>query len=344
VNAFYQSLPAAVLWNAYGPTETTVQSTFAVCAAGESAVTIGKPIANTRVYVLGHQLEPVPMGVGGELYIGGAGVARGYLGRPDLTAERFMADPFAATPGARMYRTGDLVQWRANGDLEFLGRVDDQVKIRGFRIELGEIEATLEESPEVERAVVVARQDDTGEKRLAAYLVAPALQSLGPAKLREHFKGRLLDHMMPSHFIFLDRLPLTPSGKVDRRALPRPEAPTRNLYVAPRTALEQSLARVWQEALAVERVGLDDNFFDLGGHSLLLARVRFILRERLARDIAIVEFFTYPTVRALAQRLEEAEEKAVSISDSQERAARQKAEMHRRQSARQRKSEKETVQ
>jgi len=332
-----------MLWNAYGPTETTVQSTYAICAKEDTAVTIGAPVANTRVYVLDRWLNPLPVGVAGELYIGGAGLARGYLKRPELTAERFIADPFSPQSGSRMYRTGDLVRWRINGSLEFLGRTDDQVKVRGFRIELGEIESALHQCPEVGQAVVVARQDDSGEKRLAAYIVS---RELPPDldQLRNYLKVSLPDYMTPSHFIFLDRLPLTPAGKVDRLALPKPEAVSRNVFVAPRTDLEQSLAKVWQETLAVPRVGLDDNLFDLGGHSLMIARIHFILREKLKRDIAIVDFFTYPTVRALAQRLEETEEKPINISDSQERAARQKANMlRRRQSAGERKHEKETV-
>ncbi len=343
VKAFYQSLPAAMLWNAYGPTETTVQSTYAICGKEETSVTIGAPVANTHVYVLDRWLNPLPIGVAGELYIGGAGLARGYLKRPELTAERFIADPFSAQSGSRMYRTGDLVRWRVDGNLEFLGRTDDQVKVRGFRIELGEIESALHQCPEVEQAVVIAREDDSGEKRLAAYIVSRK-QPPDLDKLRNDLKGSLPDHMMPSHFIFLDRLPLTTVGKVDRLALPKPNAVSRNLFVAPRTELEQSLANIWQAALAVPRVGLDDNFFDLGGHSLLIARVHFILREKFKREIAIVDFFTYPTVRALAQRLEETEEKPIDISDSQERAARQKANMlRRRQSAGARQHEKETV-
>jgi len=343
VKAFYQALPAATLWNAYGPTETTVQSTYAICAEGDTSVTIGKPVANTRVYVLDRWLNPLPPGVVGELYIGGAGLARGYLQRPQLTAERFIADPFSARPGSRMYRTGDLVRWRADGNLEFLGRADEQVKVRGFRIELGEVESALHQHPVIEHAVVVAREDDSGEKRLAAYIVSRERQPLEVDALREYLKGNLPDHMAPSYFVFLDSLPLTTAGKVDRQALPRPQAVSRNLYVAPRTGLEQSLARIWQEALAADHVGLDDNFFDLGGHSLLVARVRFALREELGRDVALVDFFTYPTVRTLAQRLEDtAEKKHAVVAESQQRASRQRANMLRhRQIAQNARGEKE---
>jgi len=271
-------------------------------------------------------MHVVPVGVAGQLYVAGAGLARGYLDRPGLTAESFIPDPFGTSAGERLYRTGDLVKWGVDGDLEFLGRADHQVKIRGFRIELGEIEAVLQQHAEVEHAVVASREDGSGEKRLTAYVVARGRQEESARTLREYLKGKLPEHMSPAYYVFLDRLPLTENGKVNRKALPNPQQTAAAVYVAPRTAIQQLIAKIWQEALAVERVGLDDNFFDLGGHSLLLARVRFTLREKLGRDIALVDFFTYPTVRTLAQRLEEAaEKKPVSVSDSQLRAARQKA-------------------
>ena len=242
-----------------------------------------------------------------------------------------------------MYRTGDLVKWSADGNLEFLGRADHQVKVRGFRIELGEIEAVLQQHAEVEHAVVLAREDGSGEKRLTAYVVARGRQEESARTLSKYLKGKLPEHMSPAYFVFLDRLPLTENGKVNRKALPNPQQPAAAVYLAPRTAIQQLIAKIWQEALAVDRVGLDDNFFDLGGHSLLVARVRFTLREKLGRDIALVDFFTYPTVRTLAQRLEEsAEKKPVNVTDSQMRAARQKAGMLRhRQIAHKTKAEKE---
>ncbi|HEY6351461.1 MAG TPA: non-ribosomal peptide synthase/polyketide synthase [Candidatus Angelobacter sp.] len=332
VRDIYESSGVKQVVNLYGPSEDTVYSTYISLARSEDATPppIGKPIANSQAHVLDPWLEPVAVGVVGDLYLGGAGLGRGYLNRPELSADRFVPDPFSKEPGGRLYRTGDLARWAVDGNLEFMGRADEQVKIRGFRIELGEIECVLQESPEVEQAVVVAREDDAGEKRLVAYVVARAGPSLGAAQLREYLKARVPEHMTPSHFVFLDRLPLTQNGKVNRRALPQPQASAANLYVAPHTALERLLAGVWEEALGVERVGLDDNFFDLGGHSLLVARVRFSLRQKLQRNIALIDFFTYPTVRALAARLEEGEEKTVTISDSQERAARQRASLLRR--------------
>ncbi|HEX3584843.1 MAG TPA: non-ribosomal peptide synthetase, partial [Candidatus Angelobacter sp.] len=328
VREIYHATRVEKVLNHYGPSEDTTYSTFALVPRAHRGTTapIGKPIANSRVYVLDVWMHVVPVGVAGQLYVAGAGLARGYLNRPGLTAESFIPDPFSASAGGRLYRTGDLVKWSADGDLEFLGRADHQVKIRGFRIELGEIEAVLQQHAEVEHTVVLAREDGSGEKRLTAYVVARGRQAESARELREYLKGKLPDHMSPAYYVFLDRLPLTENGKVDRKALPNPEQPAAAVYVAPRTAIQQLIAKVWQEALAVERVGLDDNFFDLGGHSLLVARVRFTLREKLGRDVALVEFFTYPTVRTLAQRLEEAVEKnPASVSDSQLRAAKQKA-------------------
>jgi amino acid adenylation domain-containing protein len=328
VHAFYQQAPWARLYNLYGPTEATIDATIGECSSTQAGDTapIGKPISNTQVYVLDERMHVVPVGVPGQLYIAGAGLARGYLNRPELTAESFIPDPFGTSTGGRLYRTGDLVKWSADGNLEFLGRADHQVKIRGFRIELGEIEAALQQHAEVEYAVVLAREDGSGEKRLTAYVVARGRHEESARTLREYLKGKLPEHMVPAYYVFLDRLPLTENGKVDRKALPNPEQPAAAVYVAPRTEMQQLIAKIWQEALLIERVGLDDNFFDLGGHSLLVARVRFTLREKLGRDIALVDFFTYPTVRTLAHHMEEAAEKnPANTSDSQLRAARQKA-------------------
>jgi acyl-coenzyme A synthetase/AMP-(fatty) acid ligase/acyl carrier protein len=328
VREIYHATKAEKVFNLYGPSEDTTYSTFACVPRAHqgAAAPIGKPIANSQVYVLDDWMHVVPVGVAGQLYLAGAGLARGYLNRPGLTAESFIPDPFGTSAGGRLYRTGDWVKWSADGNLEFLGRADHQVKIRGFRIELGEIEAALQQHAEVEHAVVLAREDGSGERRLTAYVVASGRQEESAKTLREYLKGKLPDHMSPAYYVFLDRLPLTENGKVDRKALPNPEQPAAAVYVAPRTAIQQLIAKIWQEALLVERVGLDDNFFDLGGHSLLVARVRFTLREKLGRDVALVDFFTYPTVRTLAQRLEEAAEaNPVNIFDSQLRAARQKA-------------------
>jgi amino acid adenylation domain-containing protein/non-ribosomal peptide synthase protein (TIGR01720 family) len=269
--------PGIRLVNGYGPTEgTTFTTCHRITAPVTGPVPIGRPIANTRVYVLDHDLNPVPVGVPGELFIGGAGLARGYLCRPGLTAERFVASPW----GERLYRTGDLVRRRSDGTLDFLGRRDEQVKIRGFRVELGEIEAALHAHPDIADAVVVALTGDAGHKRLVAYVV-PAGVVPDAKELREFLGTRLPDYLIPSGFVTLDRLPLNPNGKVDRGALPDPEpATSAEIYVAPRNDVEETLAQVWSDVLAVERVGVHDNFFDLGGDSILSLQV--VARARRA--------------------------------------------------------------
>jgi amino acid adenylation domain-containing protein len=299
----------AAVWNLYGPTETTIWSAAGPVGAGEGAVPVGGPIANTRIHVLDPHLAPVPAGIPGEVYIGGDGLARGYLHRPELTAERFVPDPFGGDwGGRRLYRVGDLGRWRTGGALEILGRVDHQVKVRGFRIELGEIEAALAAHPEVRECVAVVREDQPGDRRLAAYVAGAA--GIDPAVLRSSLAERLPDYMVPSHVVILEALPRTPNGKVDRRALPAPvpKSPRTGAPVAPRTALERTIAAVWAEVLGVERVGVEDNFFDLGGHSLLVARVHGRLRESLGRDdLTMVDLFRHPTVVALARYLAPAE-------------------------------------
>jgi acyl-coenzyme A synthetase/AMP-(fatty) acid ligase len=257
------------LMNGYGPTEATVGAANQDYHPGSTTPPpIGRPMANVRVYLLDGAGEPVPRGATGELYIGGRGVGRGYRGRPDLTAERFVPDPFGGEPGARLYRTGDLGRWNADAALEFAGRVDEQVKVRGFRIELGEIEARLLEHAGVEEAVVMARQDGPGAKRLVGYWVGEAIE---PEALRAHLLERLPDYMVPAAYVRLDALPLTPNGKVDRGALPAPEddAFARRGYEAPVGEVEEALAGIWAEVLGLERVGRHDGFFELGGHSLL---------------------------------------------------------------------------
>jgi amino acid adenylation domain-containing protein len=293
----------ASLWNLYGPTETTIWSTVQRVESAES-IHLGRPIANTQVHVLDDALRPCPAGVPGELYIGGDGVVRGYLRRPALTAERFVPDAFSADAGARLYRTGDLVRRRADGALEFLGRTDFQVKVRGFRIELGEIEARLAEHPSVRQAVAAVREDVPGDARLVAYVVAEG-DAPGADVLRRALAERLPEHMVPSAYVVLDALPLTPNGKVDRRALPAPEA-KRALsggFVAPGTAAETTIAGLWREVLGTDRVGVEDNFFDLGGNSLSLIRLAQRLAEALGSTATAVDLFRYPTVRAQAAHL-----------------------------------------
>jgi len=261
---------ASEVWNLYGPTETTIWSTVHRVAAGGSTVPIGRPIANTQVYVLDQHGQPTPMGVPGELYIGGDGVANGYLHRPELTAERFVPNPFVSTPGARMYRTGDRARFRTDGALEHLGRLDHQVKLRGYRIELGEIEAALSAQPEIARAVVDVRRD-----RLVAYVVFEGAEELTASEIRARLRDTLPEYMIPSLVVPLDGLPLTPNGKVDRRALPDPLRTTARAaatHVAPSTATEIAIADVWRGILGIERVSTTDNFFELGGHSLLSIR------------------------------------------------------------------------
>jgi hypothetical protein len=289
--------------NMYGPTETTIWSATHALDERESSVPLGTPIANTQVYVVDRNLEAVPVGIAGELLIGGAGVVRGYLKRPDLTAERFIPDPFSGN--GRLYRTGDLVKWRADGKLEFLGRLDHQVKIRGHRIELGEIEAELEQQLGVREVVVVAREDVPGDKRLVAYVVAGAGAKLDPATLRAAVGERLPEYMVPSHVVTLDQLPRTPNLKIDRKALPAPDhaaLPTQE-YVQPASELEGVIAEIWQEVLRVPKVGVHDNFFDIGGHSLLTVRVHAKLRGAIEQPVSITDLFRFPTVRSLAEHL-----------------------------------------
>ncbi|WP_235570028.1 non-ribosomal peptide synthetase, partial [Lysobacter sp. Root916] len=269
--------------NLYGPSETTTYSTWVRMDRSHAGpVLIGRPIANTQVYILDAQGEPVPVGVAGELYIGGDGVARGYLNQPALTAERFVRDPFSAAPQARMYKTGDLGRWLPDGNIEYLGRNDFQVKIRGFRIELGEIEARLAGCAGVREAVVLAREDEPGDKRLVAYLTADTGADLSVAELRTRLSAQLPDYMVPSAFVVLDAFPLTPNGKLDRKALPAPDATSlmRREYEAPQGEIEQELAEVWQSLLNIEQVGRHDHFFELGGHSLLVVAMTTRLRAK----------------------------------------------------------------
>lgn len=319
-----QIVPAGLM-NMYGPTETTVWS-----AAHEvqdevgGVVPLGTPISYNRIYVLDRALNLVPQGVPGELYIGGDCVARGYHGRPALTAERFLPDLYSGEPGARMYRTGDIGRWRADGTLEFLGRADQQVKLRGFRIELGEVEAALASCPGVREAVAAVREDVPSDARLVAYVV-PAEDTLDPSALRSSVQQRLPEYMVPSIFVVLSEIPRTPNGKVDRRALPAPSDDRRAsaAFVAPRSAIEQQIADVWRRVLRVEQVGVNDNFFDLGGHSLLMVQVHNEL-QALRPGMPLVKLLEHPTVSALAAYLsEEPGQSAAVVDAAQDRARRQ---------------------
>jgi acyl-CoA synthetase (AMP-forming)/AMP-acid ligase II/acyl carrier protein len=351
------TLPFALV-NNYGPTENTIVTTSGVVprqAHAAGAPSIGRPIANTQAYVLDRHLQPVPIGVPGELYIGGAGLARGYLHRPDLTAKQFIVNPFAderptsdahrpapenaliqSVVGSqlwqdRIYKTGDLVRYRADGELEFLGRLDQQVKIRGFRIELGEIEAVLGQHAAVHEAVVVVREDTPSDPRLVAYVVPSddhgssttgtpdaGDPSLVIAELRHFLRAKLPNYMVPAAFVLMDTLPVTPNGKIDRRAL-LALADARSeliaIYVAPRTPAEELLASLWAEVLGVAQVGVHDNFFDLGGHSLLATRLIAQLRETFQVELPLRALFEHPTVATQVAVVEQACQAARSRDD-----------------------------
>jgi amino acid adenylation domain-containing protein len=321
------------LFNTYGPTEATIVATTwelseppEGCAA-LSDVPIGRAIANVQAYVLDRRLRPVAIGVAGELHIGGAGVARGYLNSPELTAERFIPDPFGSEPGARLYKTGDLVRYRPDGNLLFLGRLDDQTKVRGFRVEPGEIEAAINQHAAVRENVVVARENGQGSHHLVAYVVAAHEPAPTVSELRGFLEEKLPEHMVPSAFVLLDALPLTPHGKVDRRALPAPDGTRPELnkpFVAPRTPTEKLLAEIWAQVLGVEPIGVQDNFFDLGGHSLLATQIMFRLRDTFQAEIPLRTLFEKPTIEELALAVEEilleeieglSEDEAESLAD-----------------------------
>ncbi|WP_275761271.1 non-ribosomal peptide synthetase [Ralstonia pseudosolanacearum] len=294
------------LWNVYGPTETTIWSSARevdAADAGQGVVPIGRPIANTQIYVLDADRQPVPLGVTGEIYIGGAGVARGYLNRPELTAERFVVNPFHGEGRERMYKTGDLGRWLPDGSLEYQGRADAQVKLRGFRIELGEIEARLSQCAGVREAAVMVREDAPGEQRLVAYYVSG--EAIEAQTLREQLQASLPEYMVPAAYVKLEHLPLTPNGKLDRKALPTPEgqAYASTAYEAPQGEVEVALAGIWQTLLGVERVGRHDDFFALGGHSLQAVRLVAQVRTQLGAELGLTELFAQPSLSAVAQAI-----------------------------------------
>src|SRR5215813_135944 len=296
------------VWNLYGPTETTIWSTMQRVEPGEGPVSIGRPIANTQIYILDSHFQPLPIGVHGDLYIGGEGLARGYLNRPDLTAEKFIPNPFGDNWNSRLYRTGDRAKYCADGKIEFLGRIDNQVKIRGHRIELDEIGSILNQHREVRESVIVARDGDSLlEEGLIGYVVPRREPAPSVTELRTFLKEKLPDYMIPSLFLFLDVLPLTPNGKVDRTALPRPDGERPLLdrgFVEPRTEIEELVAQTWREVLKLDKIGIHDNFFELGGHSLLATRVIARLRVRFNIDIALRKLFELPNIAGLAQHVD----------------------------------------
>ena len=333
---FFARLNAG-LYNLYGPTEAAVDVSYWECKHDSSLgiVPIGRPIANTRLYILDKYMQPVPVGVAGELFIGGVQVARGYLNRPDLTAERFIPDLFSENPRARLYKTGDLARFLPDGNIEYLGRLDFQVKIRGFRIELGEIEATLIKHPFVDEVVAMVREDVPGDKRLVAYVVLKSQSQITAQELREFLQKLLPEYMVPATIVFLDAFPLNSNGKMDRRSLPAPEKERQldRSYAPPQKELEKVIVHIWQELLQVERVGIDDSFFDLGGHSLLIMRAQSRLQEILHTEISITDMFKYPTVRALVQYLSRDSDKA---DQSQAQKVNEHAKMRRDELLRQR--------
>jgi acyl-coenzyme A synthetase/AMP-(fatty) acid ligase/acyl carrier protein len=299
------------LVNTYGPTETTVAVTMCDLRPQDDStclntVPIGRPLANATAYVLDESLRPVPIGAPGELHIGGPGVARGYVNRTELTSQKFIPDPFGGDKHARLYKTGDLVRYRSDGNIEFLGRIDNQIKIRGFRVELEEIEQALRSLTGVTDCLVVLREDKDGDKRLIAYVVLDSHNKLTIAGLRNHLKTKLPSYMVPALFEIIGALPLLPSGKIDRRALPEPRPAGLELtdsFVAPRTPIEQLLAVEWCEVLKLERIGIHDNFFELGGHSLLAAKVVSKVRNNLEIELSMVDLFQAPTIASLAALL-----------------------------------------
>lgn len=322
-----EALPhGCTVYNHYGPTETTVGVlTYRLDSAlpeGVAALPLGRPLPNSRIYLLDRNQEPVSVGVPGEIYIGGHGVARGYLHRPELTAGRFVRNPFSADPADRLYKTGDLARFLPDGNIEFIGRTDDQVKIRGFRIEPGEVEAVLARHPGVRQVVVAAQPDEAGDKRLVAFVVPQASAGLTQDDLRTFAREYLPLYMIPSVFMLLGALPLMPNGKVDRRSLPVPEKEHQSSRepVAPRNSVEQGIARIWQDLLQAQTVGVNDNFFDLGGHSLLLIQLHSQLRQVFGADISLVDLYEHPNIESQARLISRPTAGTDTLAQSEERA------------------------
>jgi amino acid adenylation domain-containing protein len=317
VEEIYAQAPQAVVVNLYGPTEDTTYSTWErVRSAPGAIVNIGRPLAETRVYLVGEQWQPVPLGVWGELYLGGAGLARGYLGRAELTAEQFVPDPFSGQAGARLYRTGDVARYGVEGALEYQGRADQQVKLRGYRIELGEVETHLRRQTGVQAAAVVVSERAEGERQLVAYVVAAAGVTLSSSELRAALRQSLPEYMVPQLFVWLAELPLTANGKLDRRRLPEPgvAAEAEAGASAPQTEIERAVAAIWSQVLGLEGISREANFFNLGGHSLLATRVMYALRERFNVDLPLRILFESPTVAEVAEVIEKAGNNAAAIT------------------------------
>jgi acyl-coenzyme A synthetase/AMP-(fatty) acid ligase/acyl carrier protein len=294
--------PTIDFYNVYGPTECTINSTVCRIREAPSGPTIGRPLSNVQVYILDEWQKPVPVGVAGELYVGGEGLARGYLFRPGLTATKFIANPFSRKPGSRLYCTSDLARFKRDGSIEFLGRTDSQVKLRGYRIELGEIEAALKEHPALGEALVTVREDAAGGKNLVGYLVARESPAPSINELKDFLRLRLPAYMVPATFVLLEEMPLTTTGKIDVKALPVPEHVFDEAsYLAPRTPIEAQVAAIWSEILGVEHVGVTDNFFELGGHSLLATRVISRIRDVFQLEVPVRGIFETPTVAGLAE-------------------------------------------
>jgi amino acid adenylation domain-containing protein len=336
VGQMFSQLNSCLLVNQYGPSESHVVTAFTLQGATDqwpALPPIGKPISNSQIYLLDADLQPVAIGEPGNLYISGVCLARGYLNRPELTAERFISSPFQA--GERLYQSGDVARYLLDGNIEYLGRADNQVKIRGFRIELGELETALTGHAAIKQAVVMAREDQPGNKRLVAYLVANPGETLVTTHLRQYLLEIVPDYAVPSLFISVEAMPLTPSGKIDRRALPAPDTRRPQLaqaYRAPRNPSEQLLGAIWGELLHLDQVGIDDNFFELGGDSLLILQVAAQIQQQLNIEIPVVKLFQYPTIAELANFLNQGASDRPSQTQYQERAQRQKARLdHRKQ-------------
>ncbi len=317
---FWQDVaPDTILVNEYGPTETVVGCCIYEVPMGKhtsGSIPIGKPIANTQLYILDEYLQPVPTGVAGELHIGGVGLARGYLNQPELTALKFIPNPFSKKEGDRLYKTGDLVRFLPSGDIEYIGRIDNQIKIRGFRVELGEIEGVINQHPSVSASVAIVREDQPGNQNLIAYITLHPDKTLTISQLRSFLQNKLLDHMIPTAFMILEAFPLTSNGKVDRRALPMPDALRPELevaYVIPQTEVEKTIASVWQKALNLKKIGIHDNFFEIGGHSLLLVTVHSQLQEMLNAELSTLDLFRYPTINSLAEYLNSSANQTVAL-------------------------------